>query len=241
MSYIWFFAKATYGFRPIFYIVNYLRRAYDIDPVSLIEFIINESENNEKLSVLSECLGVPKKIQDSILDNKHEIITLPDVKATLFPEVAILITALRDKDLFFQEIDFCIKKYCQSNSLKIIFEEYIEVVVFQYAKIPSWKEQKKLKLQFKYDWPGYFDQDEMTFPIRQLNRQSVGEDEDFTDPDDFLGKKIYGGMIFNQNEISDEVISEIECRSAESIYHKLGPLIPYPKDHFVKDDLVLAN
>lgn len=186
-----FFVKSLYGFRLVYYIFNYLRDIYSIDLINLFEYIIE----NKTYKVLKNCIDILYTISNSILNNGQETIKLEDIETSLYPEMAVLITVLKDKKAFYSDLENCIFEYLNKNMFNMQQEEFKELVMYQNLIIPSFNvNQENWYIFLSNNIKGYFNME-----IEEISFK----DEAYTnDIDEFLAKHIYGGMIFKLNDVN---------------------------------------
>lgn len=190
-----YFTKAIYGFRAGFFILNYLKREYEIDPVALIEFIIRRASDDPTFTVLSRVLKQLAQLQEQILSGDgNETIKLEGVASSLHPETAALVCMLSDKARFYAEVRECVDSFLTLHGQEIDREAYDDVYAYQQAVIPTWTSTNKHVLHLRFDLPAYFS--ERSPLVRKAITLVLGEGTEFKNADEFLQKQIYGGMIF---------------------------------------------
>lgn len=201
-----YFAKALYGFRPAFFIFLYLKKEYGIDYEDLLEFIINESANDDLYPNISKSLEVLRNMQDSIVNNGRETIKLDWVKSNLHPEVACFITFLRDKNRFYIELYKLLIKYLNQKNITIDEKSFKEVFVYQFCMLPTWNSNNIHKVKFNYNFGEYFEYEYYKSSKRLENslpyNLSIHEENKYADIDDFMAKQIYGGLIFSLSRVN---------------------------------------
>lgn len=199
-----YFIKALYGYRTAYFIFNYLRKEYDVDLIELTEFIINECLKKQFYKIISHSLNILDELENSILNNDHEIVKLEGVKTSMHPEVAVLITFLSEKELFYQELYHCLNKYFFSKKININYEVYDEVFTYQFLIIPTWKQTNKSYIKFNHNIYDFFDLKKNI--NRTVNKLIIGDGKAFewTAVDDFIAKQIYGGLKFSISTIKKQ-------------------------------------
>ncbi len=195
-----YICKSIFGLRLGFFHINYLRKEYDVNPVGFFEFLIKQASQPSAYPTLFSGLLILKKIQDSLLENGYEVTKIEGVKAALFPEIALLLTFLKKKKEFYQELNDITQDFLSFKKITINYNVYKEMFSYQYTMIPSWTDHQKKVLRFDYDVKSYFENNELL--TKNRNILSIDSEKTYTDIEDFLGKSIYGGMIFIPNNSS---------------------------------------
>ncbi len=193
---IGFFVKSLYGFRLVYHVFNYLRDIYKIDLIEIFDFIL-DTKGNGKYTKLNECIEILYTLSSSILSDGKETIKLDNVETSLYPEMAILITVLNDKEEFYNDLYNCIIEYLKSNNYSMLPIDLKELINYQNLIIPSYKGQEKEELLFSSNTiKEYF----------SIKNKAIFIDEFYTNNiDEFLANHIYGGMIFKLNTIKEDI------------------------------------
>jgi len=212
-----YMCKSIYGFRLGFFILNYLRSEYGVDPAELMEYLISKaSKEPSEFPLLNKGLEVMNELQTSLLNNGLEVVKIEGVESALFPEVALLVTFLREKREFYREIDRVVQSYFTEKGLSLNHRVYAEVWAFQYAHVPTWYEPNKNDLNFRFNIQEYFKEAE---ELKENETHVLFESSaEYKDINDFLGKQIYGGMIFSLCETKD---SSLGTQAADQLYQEL--------------------
>lgn len=196
-----YFAKALYGYRLLFFIFNYIRREFEIEPAEVIEYIVSICTDNPKYQTTSNALKKIEELQDSILNKGHEIIKIENVNTFLHPEGAMLVVLLSDKRKFYAEMYECIDQFFDHKKIIADRTLYMELFVYQYCRIPSWNDNNHYRIHFSYNISKYFDSEE-DFQQRPAN-QILGNGDTFPSIDQYLSRQIYGGYKFHLPDVED--------------------------------------
>jgi putative methyltransferase len=189
---IGFLIKAFYGFRLTYFVFNYLRDKYDIDLIELYEFIIENSSLD--LTILNDCIEIVNKISTSILNNGKGTIKIKNIDTELYPEMAVVITVLNNKEIFYDNLKDIINRYIEEKNIQIDVQVLDQLFVYQLNIIPSFKDLEDKNTRFdSKDIREYFNIE---------GEKTIFRDKFYTDDiDKFLANHIYGGMVFQLNQV----------------------------------------
>jgi len=194
-----YFVKALYGYRLAFFVLNYLRRELNIDLIEVVEYLIRACFKSSDYKVNSYALELLDELEDSILNNGDEILTIENVKTSLHPEVAVLVALLSNEKQFYNELYRCINRFLLTKNISVNSQFLMELLVYQFCIIPSWKSTNYYKIRFDYNIFDYLNYgSDIKYSPTNL---AFGEGASFNDVDEFLGKQIYGGLKFTLSKV----------------------------------------
>jgi len=198
-----YITKALYGFRPAFFILNYLKDAYSVDAVEFIEFLVAQAESDpSSYKTVAHALALLNGLQESILSGEgNETIKMNGVLTSLYPETAAMIAVLSNKESFYTSLHGAIRVFLAKRDIDIEIDTiYHQVVAYQFAMIPAWNRVNRHVLRFNHDIHNYFHfpaGEEPGRPIERAHTLVIGDDSTYSGIDEFLQKQIYGGMVFS--------------------------------------------
>jgi putative methyltransferase len=188
---IGFLIKAFYGLRLTYFVCNYLRDNYGIDLIEFFEYLINNAFKSD--SSLQKCINILNEISSSVLKNGKSTIKFDNVETELYPEMAVLINSLTDKNSFYNDLEKLIIEYNYNKELNIDLDSLKELIKYQNSIVPSFtgEEQNVVKFNSR-EIRNYFN----------IANEIVFKDEFYTkNIDKFLASHIYGGLIFKLNSV----------------------------------------
>ena len=190
---IGFLTKSLYGFRLVYYVFNYLRDIYDVELIEIFKYMVH---NSQKYTQLNKCINILETISTSILNNGQETIQFEEIETSLYPEMAVLITVLEDKDTFYKDLTLCVNDYFKLQKLIIPNDIIEELIIYQNLMIPSFTTDKVNS--------HIFHSQNLKKYYNITSNKIVFTDEVYTNNiDEFLGNHIYGGMIFKLNNVKE--------------------------------------
>ncbi len=157
-------ALTLYNFRLSFFIFNYLKEEYSINLIELINYLIENVSNNKKDNdPIYKALNVIDNSKTSLLKNGVRLVSL-DFMENVLIEVydAALLIIIKEKKEFYMNLWKIINEYLLSKNILINTSILKEVFLYQYIRIPTWKnngiyENNDSQLyKFGFNIPQYF-------------------------------------------------------------------------------------
>jgi len=152
-----FFALALYNYRLAFYVLNYCKNEYSINIREFFEFLIEETHDSKKYTVLSKAHSLIKECQENILQEQEALASLEFTGDLLFePNEAATLICIKSLSDFYDELWSMVNEFLDHKGICTQKTLLREVFTYQMSLIPTWEHQSDSSVTFEYNIPQYF-------------------------------------------------------------------------------------
>lgn len=153
-----YFCVALYNHRIAFFLMNYLRKDFDVVHTDFVEFLLEEMERNPgDYPRIALAYGHIKEQRDSVLDNGAEVSiveNIPDV--ILSPSEAVLAICSMDYAQFYADLKRLTLRFCEGRRLEVSERILDQVLLYQKIRVATWPIPTQRTYRFETNIPYYF-------------------------------------------------------------------------------------
>ena len=151
------FALALFNHRLAFYVLNYCKKEHSINIREFFDFLILETKNSKKYSILNKAHSLIENSQENILKGKSPLTTFEFTEDLVFEaNEAACIICLASLDEFYTELWEIVDQFLGTKKIHVEKDLLEEVFKYQRSLIPTWIRELNYTVVFKYNIPLYF-------------------------------------------------------------------------------------
>lgn len=153
-----YFCVALYNHRIAFFLMNYLRKEFDVAHTDFVEFLLEEAQKNTtnypRLALACDHI---KMQRESVLNNGSEVSAVEGVPDVVFsPSEAVLTICSMDYDQFYADLKRIVVRFCQSRGFSVSEKLLDEVLLYQKIRVATWPVPTQRIYRFETNVPYYF-------------------------------------------------------------------------------------
>lgn len=153
-----FFVCALYFYRLAFFITNWLRHEWGVEPAEFLDFVFDSARREpDAYPVLSGAIALLEGHSEQILAGGRLLTTVPGLGDTAFlPQEAATAFLLKREATLYEELTRLTRRFGETALLPIDDQLLREIVAYQRARVPGFSRPPDSPIEFRWNLPEYF-------------------------------------------------------------------------------------